>query len=307
MNACFFYYPDSEGAVVRCIAPTGATAIDQEPVVDGEDIVTMDGTRRRIVRSNGTRVRVTMTFSGLSSEGKRFYRQIASLEEHLRRGGWCGFAGDYDKAWASWVGYRASGASYGVVGVSRGDTILPTVGNAFGAWASGATLATGDEVYLEEIQPPSVRSQLSQVVTLDSAALEIDSDTGEPGALRDYAAPVFARHRDFFPLLRLVGLSGGSMIQPGARVAYSLDATFEADYAGLADFGAAFGLGTVPLTGDTVLPSEAALERLLTPSLLPTGMDTRVRRTDFPPLGTGLYRGARTLGTGLGESLRRWF
>ena len=309
-QAAFFFYPDVEGAVLRALAPSGATSIEPEPIVDGEDIVTMDGTRRRYVRSNGTRVKVTMTWSGLTEVGQRFTRQMLTLEEHLRRGGWCGFAGDYSKAWASWVGYRGEGSAYGTVGVARGATVLPTVGNAFGAWASAATMTTGDEAVLEEIQPPSLRSQVSRVSSLSSAALTLATATGEPGAIRDYAAPVFARHRDFYPLLRLVD---GSLASSQGRIAYTMDATFEADYAGLAAFGAAFGLGAVPLTGDTVAPSTAALERLLSPADdgsavgSATGLGTVVRRTDFPPLAGGIYRPGSLVDRSAGGGLRRWF
>lgn len=231
-NPTIFYYPDSSGTLeeidlvdVSDIEVSTERFRSDAQGVTGRLSITDYGTRHvvRIVRAR---------FAGLTTAGEDLVAELTTLQNHLQRGGSCGFAFDKDKAWAGFLRSRKK----------RGDTVLKTHGNVF--YNSAAALVANDRVYLQSANPegriegPSrISTQVGDVITLAA---------GLKGKYENL--PVLVRHRDFYPTLRMPsGAVDSPIITTDQRMNYTLDMNLVEDVDSMFKF-AGYG-GT--LTGTT--------------------------------------------------------
>ena len=114
-------------------------------------------------------------------------RSWRNLEDHLLNGGRVGFSYDHAKTWA---GY-ASGP------IVIGQTIAYTFGNAFSAWSSSATFASGDELIIEEPNPYG-RRYYTTASSISSGQITMGSSFG-----MDFSNGCMVRYARFWPSLYL--------------------------------------------------------------------------------------------------------
>jgi hypothetical protein len=233
-NPTIWYYPDPNGTIEEIDLidvsdleiSTERFRTDAEKVTGGLTI-TDYGTRHavRIVRAR---------FAGLTEAGEDLRAELKTLENHLQRGGWCGFARDKDTAWAGFV----------KTGRGRGQTILTTHGNVF--YNPAAVLASGDRVTLQSSNPDGliegpfrISSQVGDVITL---AAPMRKTFPRP--------PILVRERDFLPVLRMRSdVVNTPIITTDQRLNYTLDLQLVEDVEALFMFSG-YG-GTLRDTAET--------------------------------------------------------
>jgi len=179
-------------------------------------------------------------------------RMLRSMSSHLGRGGRVGFSLDHAKSWAA----------YTTGGLSRGDTIVYTGGNAFRAWSASAVIAASDEIVIESPNPEALRE--IQSVTALGGGTQI---TISRGAIYTYSLPKMVRWRDFYPALFLPeDQISKPFLTHDRRLNWTLDITLEVDLAiitaGYSD-GIAVSEYALGQVGDVLGHTKATLDSLL--------------------------------------------
>ena len=167
-------------------------------------------------------------------------------------GGRVGFSLDHAKSWAA----------YTTGGLSRGDTIVYTGGNAFRAWSASAVIAASDEIVIESPNPEALRE--IQSVTALGGGTQI---TISRGAIYTYSLPKMVRWRDFYPALFLPeDQISKPFLTHDRRLNWTLDITLEVDLAiitaGYSD-GIAVSEYALGQVGDVLGHTKATLDSLL--------------------------------------------
>jgi hypothetical protein len=228
-NTSIWYYPDSAGGLEEIdFGAEGISSVIEMPVRDVRDSHSIGGAWHRTVLGGGLKVRlVCERFSGISASGRRLARQLSSLEAHLHRGGLMVFSADRANAWL--------GVMEGTLLPQRGDATLTTFGgnllSVFTSTGTAATLAAGDELYLESFNPTMHREQLL-VSSLSGNVITLDTSDGS-NVRYDYAdqGTAIVRDRNFYPALRLPDDQvGRTLLSTDNRLSWTWDATFELDY-----------------------------------------------------------------------------
>lgn len=205
----FYWYPDAAGSLQR--TTLSGPLSDLHESITRERAVSRagDGSAYTVAWSSRTTVRIVRE-RGVSAAN---VREIRAMEDHLLRGGRVGFSRDHAKTWAGYcAGPTVRGASY-----------YPTMGNAFAAWASAGTLASGDEVVAESAQPEAIH-EISVASSINSSGDVLTSGT----ILYTRTAPTMVRWRDFYPALRMADDQvGRPILTTEHRIAWTLDVTLE--------------------------------------------------------------------------------
>jgi len=228
-NTTAWYYPDSSGTLEEIdFGSEDISSVIEMPERDVRDSHSIGGAFHRTNLGAGLKVRlVCERFSGLTDAGKKLARALSSLEAHLSRGGLMAFSADRDNAWM--------GVMEGTLLPQRGDTTLTTFGgnllSVFTATGTAASLAAGDELFLESFNPTMNREQL--LVTSETGGV-ITLDTSDGTAVRyDYQdqQTAIVRDRNFYPALRLPESQVGRQhLITDHRHTWTWDITLELDY-----------------------------------------------------------------------------
>lgn len=240
-----YYYPDKSGTL-ETIDLVDVSDIevsierfrsDSERVTGG--LVVTDYGMRHVVRV------VRARFEGTTQAGEDLRDELQTLEGHLQRGGFCGFAFDADKAWAGFLKQRKK----------RGDTALLTHGNVF--YNTSAALATDDRVTIQSANPEGIVERARLVsVSGDSVTLQ----AGLKNKLENL--PVLVRHRDFYPVMRMSSRSVNTpIITTDRRANYTLDLQLVEDVDSLFKF-AGYG-GTLTGTTDTAGARAKSIDQVI--------------------------------------------
>ena len=114
-------------------------------------------------------------------------RDLNAMVNHLRGGGVVGFCLDHAKAVARFAAPPAAGAT----------TLTMSSVNPWAPWNTSATLASGDEIRIE--QPgPVLRAE--EVTYTSTSGVVVTMSKNKIGYTR---GPVLVRYRDMYPVLRL--------------------------------------------------------------------------------------------------------
>jgi hypothetical protein len=175
-----------------------------------------EGAVGRITRvSYGEHFRVRVVLANFDDHA--LYRELRSLESHLKAGYAVMLAEDRDHAWGAWVSGRRA--------LTPGTLAVATrAGNEWrGLTGGAATLGAGDIVWVQSAAPTSwrelseVQSVAGNTVTLDAVRYH-HSDT-----------PVLLRHRDFWPALRLDSAMDEPIVTSNLRNTFTLDLRLRED------------------------------------------------------------------------------
>ena len=145
-NPRFYYYPDPSGSleVIDLLGPLSSLIVT--PIVKASEGYDGAGRASENLTRINFRVRIILDRFQTAGVGRSsLERQLLTMQQHLLAGGYVGFSKDHAKAWASLP--SVSGA------LMRGDTVIPTGGNGFGAWSASAALTAGDELVIEQGAP----------------------------------------------------------------------------------------------------------------------------------------------------------
>lgn len=210
----FIYYPSTS---------TPRTVLFGEPLSDLQesDVDLVDdaydgqGGMARTYSSGWMRVRIVHEHFG-SAGSDDLERELVALRAHLRANGRVGFAADIGLAWAART-----------VAPEVGSETLVLPHNAFTGWSTGVDLGIGDELVLEA-PPPDGRREV-HIITSATTTRTRTVYGISPGVLFDFGdAPVVARHRDFYPVMRLPkDALGRPMVSHDHRVNFTLDVMLE--------------------------------------------------------------------------------
>jgi len=148
---------------------------------------------------NGGGARVTIRRERLSDATTE--RSLRNMEDHLMRGGRVAFSWDHAKTWAG----------YGTGGLTRGDALCRTLGNAFTSWSSAGALAVGDEVVIESPNP-EMKREINTVSAITSGQITLGT-----AAAFTYVQRHFVRYRHFYPALYMPESELGRSILTGDR------------------------------------------------------------------------------------------
>ncbi len=227
----FYWYPDGgTPAASREDTSLGEplSALEEFPVVDREDAIGLSGRFGTAVLS-APRMAVRITLERFASAAVA--RSLVALEDHLARGGMCGFTADADDGWC---GYLESSAE-------RGDLLLRTTGNV---WYFGGSLSSGDELVIQGLGPGRNR-EIAVVQSVSGDQITISA--GLKYTHTDEI--VLVRHRDCYPILYWPQSRRGSpALTTVRRIHWTWDITLEEDPAVAA---ALAGENQSPLLGAT--------------------------------------------------------
>lgn len=208
-NPCFYYYPDEGGSLEVIDLGEGLSDIEETPGADVADSYAGDRTPFRAWYASTFRVRILLERFGTPGTSS-VERALLSMQAHLARGGAVGFSRDHAKTWAS----IRSGAA------SRGDTSFPTAGNGFTGWSAAATLASGDEMVIEDL---AGRREITTTTNATGGELTLS-----PGLIYTYEGHPLVRWRDFYPALTLpADQVGRALVTHDHRRNWTLEAIFE--------------------------------------------------------------------------------
>lgn len=208
-NPCFYYYPDEGGSLEVIDLGEGLSDIEETPGADVADSYAGDRTPFRAWYASTFRVRLLLERFGTPGQSS-VERALLSMQAHLARGGAVGFSRDHAKTWAS----IRSGAA------SRGDTSFPTAGNGFTGWSAAATLASGDEMVIEDL---AGRREITTTTNATGGELTLS-----PGLIYTYEGHPLVRWRDFYPALTLpADQVGRALVTHDHRRNWTLEAIFE--------------------------------------------------------------------------------
>lgn len=233
----FYWYPDPGGSLEKTALPEELTRLETEAPDIVADAVTVGGTMTRFWLSPRRRVRIVLERVA-SLNTCAMERELRALENHLRRGGRCGFALDAAKVWATVTSTAPT----------RGDTSLRVTSNGFTAWEPSGTIAANDRIIIETAAP-------SWYAEKQVASAYSDPTVTAPVTFSYSSAPI-VRYADFWPVLYLEASETRPMVTDDGRRTWTLDVTLTYDLeahfalwtegAPYALFGGASGLGLEP-------------------------------------------------------------
>lgn len=189
-QAAFYWYPGGGSALDKITLNCRISRAEPFELAQAED--SYSGGQNFVRSFAGTRRRVRIAIdrvSLLTSNGKDDYRRLQNLVSHLKAGGAVGFTTDTTKAVAS---YQTGG--FGV-----GYQYAVHAGNAFSAWESSATLASGDEVVIET-EPMIGISEWHKLSAYSSTQFTFSTDKTRYDLANTNA---MIRWHRFWPALRL--------------------------------------------------------------------------------------------------------
>jgi hypothetical protein len=199
----------------------------------------------------------------LTSNGRDDYRRLQNLVSHLKAGGAVGFTTDTTKAVAS----------YPTGGMGIGSQYATHAGNAFSAWESSATLASGDEVVIET-EPMLGISEWHKLSAYSSSQFTFSTDKTRYNLS---AANAMIRWHRFWPALRLpsdqldapvltdehgIGWSFEVELEVAAEVYYLPSASGGSNYTGSPSLSSVLGT-TLDLPSHEGIAGKLGLDALL--------------------------------------------
>lgn len=209
-NGRIYYYPDAGGSIERLDLGRPLAQLQEVPFRHRVTSYAGDGSPYVATWAGGRRVRVVCRALSAS-----VIRSLEGVQNHLQRGGAIGVSRDHSKSWFG----------FGVGVVSRGDTVYATGGNAFTAYSTTATLASGDEVCMETPNP----EWISELGTVSSLSAGGDVTLTDAKVITD-GSPGTIRYRDFYPALRLPDdAMDKPIIVTETRIQWTLDMMLEVD------------------------------------------------------------------------------
>lgn len=209
-NPRFYYYPDDTGSLEAVDLGEALSDLQETPGAVVSDAYGGDRTPYRMWHASTFQVRITLERFGSPSTNS-VERKLQTLQAHLQRGGVVGFSRDQNKTWAA---LRTGTAT-------RGDAIFYTPGSGFAGWSSLATLASGDEIVIEDL---AGHRELNTVSALGATG---DITLGN-NLVYTYEGHPLVRWRDFYPVLSLPASEAGrSFITSDRRRNWTLEVTLE--------------------------------------------------------------------------------
>lgn len=204
-NAKIWWYPEQGETVEEIDLGLGLSSLEEQEVPD--QIVSESARGAVFALQIGSRVVVRATLERFTDAAVA--RQLLTLAGHLKRGGSIALAEDADKAVA---GFLAREPERGATSVILGDQPWPL--------ESGASLASGDEVWLEGPQPTGRRELAVLSGNPSGTSHPIGAGITYDWWVEDW---VLLRHRGFYPVLRLPASSRrAELISTDRRLNYTM-------------------------------------------------------------------------------------
>lgn len=188
MTAAFYFFPAPGGPAVEIDLNEDLSDLQFNPSPNQSISEGLGG--RQAITSFSNRATVRTVFENFTNPA--IVRALYLLEDHLKRGGVVAVATNKSAAWAGYL-LEIPG---------RGDTSFEIAGQPFQYQGTPPTAPDGDELEFLGSQPLALRER--QVINGDTTGSTISIDSG---LLLDFASQgaswVLARHRGFWPVLRL--------------------------------------------------------------------------------------------------------
>jgi hypothetical protein len=212
----FFWYPDGS-ALTSTLETTDLletlSALEEEPIREAVDVRAVDGAYSSSV-VGGQRLAVRIALERFTSE--LLWHQLMTLQGHIERGHFCGFAVRQDQIWG---GFTTSPPE-------RGDTVLYTRGHVY--YGTAMTLAAGDWLRLEGLGTEG-RREWVKVASVSGNNITLNASTP---VCYSYTTDdlVSVCYRDFYPVMVWpVQRRRQPIVTTTRRINFTLDATLETD------------------------------------------------------------------------------
>ena len=212
-NTSLWWYPGGTAAIREIDFGEGLSDLDDRQVRAG---AVAEGAVGRITRlSYGEYFKVQVVLANFSDHA--LYRELRSLESHLKAGYAIVLAEDRAKAWAGFVG--------GGRPLTAGSLAVQTRrGNEWSTFTAGTAGIGADDIVCIQSSPPSSWREWCEVQSISGNNLTVD------GVRYQHSdGPVLVRHRDFWPALRLDSAMDQPIVTQNLRETYTLNMTLRED------------------------------------------------------------------------------
>lgn len=213
MTAKIWLYPHAYGTVEEIDLGEDLSDLQYNPRHDQAVSEGMTGEQATTRFSSRAMVRVVQERFTSAAVARKLYL----VEDHLKAGGVIAVAATASSAWAGYCTRIPA----------RGESSIEVVNQSIWPYQTTPTMLDGDEIELVANQPRALREYLS-ISGVTSGKTVTLAESIRYSYLDEGALWVLARHRDFWPALRLpADRRGDDLLTHDHRISYTFDAQLE--------------------------------------------------------------------------------